>query len=78
MDLYAVKALLPFNNEVEVNNKRKVISDYYQEKILLPPGIATPQPSDSESEDTVAEIPLRKRACSQRSTGDYQLLRVSS
>lgn len=78
MDLYAVKALLPFNTETEVNNKRKLISDYYHEKILLPPGITTPQPSDSESEDTVAELPLRKRACSQLSTGDYQLHQVSS
>jgi hypothetical protein len=78
VDLYAVKALLPFNNETEVNNKRKLISDYYHEKILLPPGITTPQPSDSESEDTVAELPLRKRTCSQLSTGDYQLHQVRS
>jgi hypothetical protein len=78
VDLDAVKALLPFNNEIEVNNKRKLNSNYYHEKILLPPGIPTPQPSDSESEDTVADLPLRKRACSQLNTGNYQLHQVSS
>lgn len=77
-ELDAMKALLPFTNEITHNNKRKFITNYHDEKDILAPGLPTPQPSDSESEDTIADLPLRKRACSQLNTADCQLDKVSS
>ena len=77
VDLDAVKALLPFTSEIS-HNKRKLISNYHDEKVLLASGLPTPQPSDSESEDTIADLPLRKRVCSQLNIGDCQLNKVSS
>jgi hypothetical protein len=76
--LEAMKALLPFTNEITHTNKRKLIINYHDEKDILAPGLPTPQPSDSESEDTIADLPLRKRACSQLNKGDCQLDKVSS
>lgn len=76
--LEAVKAMLPFTNEITRTNKRKLITDYHDEKDILAPGLPTPQPSDSESEDTIADLPLRKRVCSQLNMGDCQLDKVWS
>lgn len=77
MDFDSAKAMLPFNNEIADSKKRKLTSNYHHE-MVLPPGLPTPQPSDSESEDTVADLPLRKRACSQLNTVECQLDQVSS
>lgn len=71
--LEAVKAMLPFTNEITHTNKRKLITNYHDEKDILASGLPTPQPSDSESEDTIADLPLRKRVCSQLNMGDCQL-----
>lgn len=76
--LEAMKTMLPFTNEITRTNKRKLITDYHDEKDILAPGLPTPQPSDSESEDNVADLPLRKRVCSQLNMGDCQLDKVSS
>lgn len=76
MALEAVKTMLPFTNEITRTNKRKLITDYHDEKDILAPGLPTPQPSDSESEDTIADLPLRKRVCSQLNIGDCQLDKV--
>lgn len=73
VELDAMKALLPFTSQITQNNKRKLITNYHDEKDIVAPGLPTPQPSDSESEDTVADLPLRKRACSQLNKGDCQL-----
>lgn len=80
MALEAVKAMLPFTNEITHTNKRKLIINYHDDKDILEPGLPTPQPSDSESEDTIADLPLRKRVCSQLNMGmgDCQLDKVSS
>lgn len=72
-----MKAVLPFNNEISDSKKRKLTSDCHHE-MVLPPGLPTPQPSDSESEDNVADLPLRKRACSQQNTVECQFDQVSS
>ena len=77
VELDAMKALLPFPSQITQNNKRKLITNYHDEKDIVAPGLPTPQPSDSESEDTVADLPLRKRACSQLNKGDCQLDKVS-
>jgi hypothetical protein len=78
VDLDVVKGMLPFNNEITDNMKRKLVSNYHHEMVLLPPGLPTPQPSDSESEDTIADLPPRKRACSQLNPGNCQLDQVHS
>lgn len=75
VDFDSVKAVLPFNNEIADSKKRKLTNNYHHE-VVLPPGLPTPQPSDSESEDTIADLPLRKRSCSQLNTAEFQLDQV--
>ena len=72
----AVTTLLSFNNGAPNIRKRKM-SDNVHEGAYH--GLPTPQPSDSESEDSVADLPLRKRPCRQMITdAHYQKLeRVS-
>ncbi|PSN49790.1 hypothetical protein C0J52_01366 [Blattella germanica] len=75
VDLEVVRTLLSFNNGVLDNRKRKLSSSYNE--VVQLPGLPTPQPSDSESEDSLADLPLRKRACRQLNAGaDCQLARL--
>ncbi|KAJ9587686.1 hypothetical protein L9F63_018866, partial [Diploptera punctata] len=77
IDFETVRALLYMNSGGSLNKKRKIPSSSHE--MVQIPGLPTPQPSDSESEDSLADLPPRKRACRQLNAQiNYERMLVAS